>query len=787
VSRPRALPRAALSLALCLVLGAGAARPAAAADGTTLEPVRSLDLTDGASRWGTVRGDRVIHQPTDHDIVAVDVATGLVRWKYSARDAPIRQVVRRGDQALVIARDLELIDLEDGTVRWTWPLGCRADGSCQLTPLRVDDDRMLVAGFDRAPDSLMVVDFAARDQRWPSWVRVGAMGRVDADGDLIVVASHDGAEVTAIDCRMGRLLWKSRLPMTGGVGGQPPARMWGGEKAVYVWRAVPNGAGPSRVDVLARATGKPLQQLRSVTCTGSLAGCGIEPTEGSAVAWDAARVAAGSYGALVVHDLTAGTTPVDAQSYVIGAPVTALGRLAVVGDRRGARIRLEARRLPDGALAWERTVPAPGPKSGPPARVLLRTAGAEVYVVWPDLGRVTGLALGDGAPATFGEVDVGGQPVRHVFVDGQSLLLSTDARLVALRKLPLAQLVEELRTALARGDLETARRLDGRLVPLARQLPEAAEGHALMVRFALLQAAGVGRGEAGAAALESARALFALGPPGRFGPTLEFATALNNLLADGLLANGPLTGGLLAGGLRGEALDAAQLDALARVADTFGAHVAALGKGLEEAGDDGRQRILAAVLDTVEVLVAAERTQPAVSLLAALQRSPLRLEASELPSWARAAVAREAVTLARQASGLARGRDLAAAVERLGAALALPYADAVIPGHDPNRLQIEVLRDGGETPQPREVAALAKEAAKGWMTLASSIPARDVDCYEACQRRRATCVRPCVEAAACDQALRVCADGCDSAGQPRWRAPETTPPRTGPTFPSRCL
>ena len=234
------------------------------------ERVRTLTLEKGKARWATFFGPHVVFQPDGRFIQGVHEQTGLVRWQYDAGEIPIRRVLRRGDDAVVVAQDLALMSLENGDSLWSFPLGCRKDGSCQLTPAHLDTRRAVLLGFDAKPNSIVVVDLRARAQAWPGWVQVGEIGRLDADDRMILVSDPTGRNVTAVDPGMGRIRWKALLPAGAGAAGTRPLRMWTTVAGAHIFRALPGGMGPSRIDTLALTDGQLKGTNRAVACSGSL-------------------------------------------------------------------------------------------------------------------------------------------------------------------------------------------------------------------------------------------------------------------------------------------------------------------------------------------------------------------------------------------------------------------------------------------------------------------------------------------------------------------------------------
>ena len=738
--------------------------PARAEEGRMLELARAIAVEHGPTPWATLFEGNVVHQVDPHRIVGVDLETGLTRWEYRAGAVPIRRIHRNGELLVITATDLQLVSLRDGSVVWTFPMGCRPDGECQVRAIHVDDRRAVLKGFGARPDSLMLVDLASREQAWPSWVDIGPFRHVEVGEHLILAGDPTGRHITAVDPAVGRVRWKVELS-----DGAPPLRMWTSDAGAHVFRAHPGGRGTSEILTLAMADGARGRTVTGVSCSGNLADCGVLPGAGSAVSWDVGRVARGGPGHVVVHDLAAGTTTLDEQAYYTGRPLLVAGRLLILGHVERGQVTVEGRWLPGGKLAWSRRVPGDG-------RGLQMAFGAgQVYVVDGRSGAVSGLSVRDGTVRTFGVVDLKGERAGAVFPTPLGLLVATERRLAALRDRPLSEIVADLRRALLAGEDARVEELDRLVVRLASQLDEAAAAHGLVLRHALLLATEAVRRGGGGPELARVGDLLARTPAGRLEPVLDFAAGLNNLLSEHVLSR------------PGEAGDPTSAG-LAALSQTWLGRLELLGKALEEADAGARERITATGLQLAEALDRAGRYPAAWNVLRTLDRLPLALDPHTLPTPSRRIVARRAADLAKRAAGEARKGDVGTAVETLGSALALPFAAVIIAREDPSRLQIEIFLTGQEEPRRRELTVIAKEAARDWAQLIpAGAPLRSLECMEACQRRWLTCERPCVPRPACDESNLACVDACERSLQPEWPAPRGTARPGDIDYLAKCL
>ena len=740
----------------------GLRSPARAADGQMLELSTSVAVEGGATPWATLFEAYVVYQSGDRRIVGADLETSLVRWEYRSDEVPIRRIHRRGDLLVIAAADLQLVSLRDGSVVWSFPLGCRAGGECQLREVYIDDRRALLQGFGDAPDSLLTIDLDSREQAWPSWVNVGPIRLADFDERLILVADPSGRKITAIDPAVGRVRWAGILTE-----GPPPVRMWTSEHGAHVFRARPGGA--SELISLSLSGGTIVRTFRGVTCSGGLDACGVHTGAAGAATWDVARVARGGPGHIAMHDLASGSTTMDDQAYFIGRPLLVGGRLLVLGRSSNGRVTIEGRWLPAGRLAWSRRIAGSG-------RGLQMALGAGVvYVADGQSGAVTGLSVRDGSVKTFGVVALDGERVAGVFPAPEALLVGTPDRVVVLRERPVDDIVGELRRALVAGEAARADELDRLVVRLASQLDEAAAAHGLVLRHALLQAAvALDRG-AGEAEMGRAAELVERTPAGRPAPVVIFSVALNNLLSERFLAP--------AGPVRPPVASA-----LGRLAEAWVGRLELLGAVLKDADSETRAVLATAGLQLVEALDRVRKTEPAWKLLRTLDLLPLGLEPESLPTPPRRIVAQQASLLAKRASGEARGGRLDAALETLRAALALPFVAGVIGRDDPSRLQVEVFLSGEEEPRRRELTVIAKEASRSWgQLLPDDAPLPALECLESCERRWLTCERPCVSRAACDETNLACVASCERSLAPAWPAPRASARPGAADFVAKCL
>ena len=397
-----------------------------------------------------------------------------------------------------------------------------------------------------------------------------------------------------------------------------------------------------------------------------------------------------------------------------------------------------------------------------------------VVVIQHATGLVTGLSVVDGSIVSVGIAALEGEPLSAVYSDREGVLMSTEARLLALRQRPVEDLVRSLREALVKGDRKRVEELDAVVLRLASHLEDAAAAHGMVIRHGFLAVtAALARG-GGASEVEHVRDLLLRGPTSSLAPLAACSRGLNNLLSDWLLPEP-------------SRLEGAFGEALMGLVDAWMTRLEIGAAKLATADARVKDAVLAAALQLGEALDRGSRKTRAQRLVRLLHGLGVGLTADQLPPWGTRVVLLQAAELARGALKSARGKRLDDAVADLEKALALPFASAVIPRHDPSRMEIEVLAAGEDRVRKRDVIALAKGAYRAWEEAAEAVPAGgEIACYETCTRKWSTCERPCVPRAACDEANRGCVASCESARRPSWTAPTPEKPVTDPAF-LKCL
>ncbi len=757
----------------CLVSCGGTARAASeggASSARVLELRRTLDLESGSAPWASTYENYIVYQADATTILGVDIATGLIRWRYSAGDIPIQSIRRSGKRLIIVAADLQIVELSRGRIEWSYPLGCRRGGRCQLSPVWMSDKWVVLAGFNDAPDSLQVLSLEARSESWPSWAKVGPIGKVSADERMILVANPDGCTVTALDRTVGRVRWTAELPE---ISHRPPGcseldRMWSTPEAVHVYRAVTGGRRPSLVFSLSTKDGSLIRTARGALCP-SNGSCGAQPADAGVVTFGVPDAGTGRPGHVTIHDLDHGTRPVDDQSYFAAEPLTLAGRVVVLPRRESGQLTIDTLMLPRGRRLWKRSLAdVPGP-------VHLMAAPGVLTVIQESRGLVHGLSLRDGSVQTFGAMDTGDEKIVDVFPCEIGVLVTTAKKLFLFAERPIGELATSLRKALIQGNHAKVDDIDRALVRLAGDLEEAAKAHGLvLVHASLACAAGLARG-AEAPAFRRAAELLDRTPSGAVASLVAFSRSFNNVLVDWVVPEPS----------RVQVEGAGELSRLATV---WKDKVESARAALESGKGEIRESVLGMGLNLVEALERTGQSGAAWEVLQALQGLSGGLNPASLTPAVRRIVSRRVAPLSREALALARSGDAQGALDRLMEAASLPLAASVTAGKPELLSEIQGLHGGREgRVGHRTVAHLALQAYKEWGTEPAPDAAMDeLACYEVCQRAWTACERPCVSRASCDAANMACVESCEASGRPAWRRPISDPVPTDPAF-IKCL
>ncbi len=156
-------------------------------------------------------GSYVIAQVGGHYITAVNDQSGSERWRFESKSGSIRRMHDRGGWLLVEAENLVALDSLTGKERWSWPMSCYTGKSCNQSVRLIQEELILLTGFDGKDNNLMLLDAKTGQKQWPSWIAVNKARHVAVTPDLIAVATGvKPFAVVGLDRYTGRERWRFR-------------------------------------------------------------------------------------------------------------------------------------------------------------------------------------------------------------------------------------------------------------------------------------------------------------------------------------------------------------------------------------------------------------------------------------------------------------------------------------------------------------------------------------------------------------------------------------------------
>lgn len=175
----------------------------------------AYDPTDGAQRWcddlggsitsAVTAADGVAFVTNGVDAVAIDVATGVQLWRYTAPDfAPITSSAAVADGLVVVAGGDRVYGLDEatGALRWARDLGPQA----RLSTPAIADGLVYLGG-----DALYALDAADGALAWRASDVGTNVSTPAVAGGLVVVGAQDPAfGLHAFDAATGGLAWSSQ-------------------------------------------------------------------------------------------------------------------------------------------------------------------------------------------------------------------------------------------------------------------------------------------------------------------------------------------------------------------------------------------------------------------------------------------------------------------------------------------------------------------------------------------------------------------------------------------------
>lgn len=143
-------------------------------------------------------GDQLVVQLGDTDIARVEPKLNRIEWRKTP-GGTIRHVFVVENSLLVVADDLSLWAISDGSRKWTYPLAMQ-------NLLSVDAEAAVVAGFGDHPTQVAMVDLQTGGLAWPSWAMVDKPSWVYVEPDrLLVVSEAAPGQVIPVDRSTGRV------------------------------------------------------------------------------------------------------------------------------------------------------------------------------------------------------------------------------------------------------------------------------------------------------------------------------------------------------------------------------------------------------------------------------------------------------------------------------------------------------------------------------------------------------------------------------------------------------
>jgi outer membrane protein assembly factor BamB len=167
---------------------------------------------------GSVPPAAVVAEGRDR-LVAIDLRTGEMRWRFWGRGAVDLRVERSGRLLLVVRGDgsVHAIDAATGEIAWRHT----SSGRYCLTPLAYGDTVVVVSGEPgRGEAELVTLDLYSGRERCRRRLGGAARSAPIAAGDLALIAISSGQRtmLVAIDAQAGELRWRKPDPALG-IGG----------------------------------------------------------------------------------------------------------------------------------------------------------------------------------------------------------------------------------------------------------------------------------------------------------------------------------------------------------------------------------------------------------------------------------------------------------------------------------------------------------------------------------------------------------------------------------------
>lgn len=428
--------------------------------GFTFE-LKGADAADGIRDAFALRSFVLVRIGNKH-LSAINVETGLERWRFTSKAGAIREIHDRGPTFLVEAEQLYAIDPSTGETRWQLPLNCYSPTSCNSRIRVLGDDLAVLSGFDGKDNNIMLADIRRGIRLWPNWVAVaGAKDVVLTPNTIVVTTSSEPYSVVGLDRYTGRERWAFRPEGTV----EAASGLLAGGDVVNVWWT---SRRADTVYCISLETGKPLVDwmvARRASATGELRGGG----PGFFFAYQPSVMGGG--GRARAWDHRTGERLWSANVSAIEEPWLHNDRLFAWAEHKGRR-GIVSRDARTGKEAWryERRGVATNEASFFGRDVLVRLLGKTPLVAVMDAR--------SGVLKSVGPVDGDVMQKGRLRASGRYVFGMYGPKLVRMEPVPSANLVLRFDEMVEGGDVEGTEKLHARLRPFVDDLEGAAAIHA---------------------------------------------------------------------------------------------------------------------------------------------------------------------------------------------------------------------------------------------------------------------------------------------------------------------
>ena len=414
----------------------------------------------------SVVGTFALVQVGNSHISAVNVESANERWRFTSKANAIRHMHNRKTDLLVEAEQLLSLDLATGQIKWQYPLNCYSKDACNTRIRAIHRDVIVLSGFDKQNDNIMLIDAKTGMRLWPNWVAVPEATHMVYTSNTIVVASGKAPyKVFGLDRYTGRKKWGFR---PGGTD-QPAAGVMAHAGVVTVWWSSKAADSVYSLDLDKGTFLADWMVARRARATGEIRG------GGSGYFYSYQPALFGNGGTLKVWDSRTGDTIWRSRyKQVVQAPIH-YGNRFFLWERIRSRLTLRVIGAKDGKESWRfdrRNVTDYSYRFNS-GRVILRFIGKSPSLFVLNL--LNGHVLGAGALP-----DKQFQSGPFSYVD-RWVFMMNGSKLVRMEPEPANVLLIKFDQFVADGQVKEANKLHKLVKPFIDDLPTAAKIHGRVV------------------------------------------------------------------------------------------------------------------------------------------------------------------------------------------------------------------------------------------------------------------------------------------------------------------